>query len=122
MTPPQPIGLLLIGAMSSGQVILGELLSSRARLRFPSRPHRLSINSRSSSKSKRTAYREIPNCLTQGVHPKAVSPRQDPRSRLPPQTLEMIDSFTAAPLHAISPEFATLDLSDAHSLLITIRD
>ncbi len=74
MTPPRPIGLLPIGllpigAMSSGQVFLGELLSSRARLRFPSRPHRLSINSRSSSKSKRTAYREIPNCLTQGVHP-----------------------------------------------------
>ncbi len=33
MTPPQPIGF--IGAMSSSQVILGELLSSRARLRFP---------------------------------------------------------------------------------------
>jgi hypothetical protein len=30
MTPPKSIG-----AMSSSQVILGELLSSRARLRFP---------------------------------------------------------------------------------------
>jgi hypothetical protein len=35
MTTPQPIGLQHIGAMSSSQVILGELLSSRARLRFP---------------------------------------------------------------------------------------
>ena len=35
MTPPQPIGLQHIGAMSSSRVILGELLSSRARLRFP---------------------------------------------------------------------------------------
>ena len=34
MTPPQPIGLQPIGAMSSSRVILGELLSSRARLRF----------------------------------------------------------------------------------------
>jgi hypothetical protein len=32
MTPLQPIG-----AMSSSRVILGELLSSRARLRFPGR-------------------------------------------------------------------------------------
>ena len=34
MTPPQPIGVQPIGAMSSSRVILGELLSSRARLRF----------------------------------------------------------------------------------------
>jgi len=43
MTPPKPIGLKpigvhTIGAMSSSRVILGELLSSRARLRFPSHP------------------------------------------------------------------------------------
>jgi hypothetical protein len=34
MTPPQPIG-----AMSSSRVILGELLSSSARLRFPGCAH-----------------------------------------------------------------------------------
>ncbi len=39
MTPPQPIGLQPIGAMSSNRVILGELLYSRARLRFPGQPH-----------------------------------------------------------------------------------
>ena len=33
MTTPQPIG-----AMSSSRVLLGELLSSRARLRFPGQP------------------------------------------------------------------------------------
>ena len=38
MTAPQPIGLQHIGAMSSSQVILSELLSSRARLRFPGQP------------------------------------------------------------------------------------
>ena len=43
MTHPKPIGLKpigvhTIGAMSSSRVILGELLSSRARLRFPSHP------------------------------------------------------------------------------------
>jgi hypothetical protein len=35
MTPPQPIGVQPIGAMSSSRVILGQLLSSRACLRFP---------------------------------------------------------------------------------------
>ncbi len=41
MTPPHPVGLQHIGAMSSSRVILGELRSSRARL--PSQAN-LSIN------------------------------------------------------------------------------
>jgi hypothetical protein len=63
MTPPQPIG-----AMSSSRVFLGELLSSRARLRFPGQPHAQTINSRSSRKYQRTAYRDFLLCLTPGVH------------------------------------------------------
>ena len=35
MTAPASIGSQHIGAMSSNRVFLGELLSSRARLRFP---------------------------------------------------------------------------------------
>jgi hypothetical protein len=38
MTPLQP-AVQPIGAMSSSRVFLGELLSSRARLRFPGHPH-----------------------------------------------------------------------------------
>jgi len=42
MTAPHPFG-----AMSSSRVILGELLSSRARLRFPGRPQAQPITPRS---------------------------------------------------------------------------
>ena len=64
MTPPA-----FIGSMSSGRLFLGELLSSRARLRFPGHAHTPTIHSRSSSKTQRTANRDFSLCLTPGVHP-----------------------------------------------------
>jgi hypothetical protein len=64
MTPPA-----FIGSMSSGRLFLGELLSSRARLRFPGHAHAPTIHSRSSSKTQRTANRDFSLCLTPGVHP-----------------------------------------------------
>ena len=70
MTSPQPIGLPLIGRMSSSQVFLGGLLSSRARLRFPGHAQAQPSTPRSPSKSQRTAYRAFQHCLTQGVHPR----------------------------------------------------
>ncbi len=69
MTPPA-----FIGSMSSGRLFLGELLSSRARLRFPGHAHTPTIHSRSSSKTQRTANRDFSLCLTPGVHPILSSP------------------------------------------------
>jgi hypothetical protein len=75
MTPPA-----FIGSMSSGRLFLGELLSSRARLRFPGHAHAPTIHSRSSSKTQRTANRDFSLCLTPGVHP-TVKPFQQELTR-----------------------------------------
>ena len=88
MTPPQPIGYN-IGAMSSSRVILGELLSSRARLRFPGHAQPATPNSRPPSKVQRTAYRAFPTCLTQGGHSTLfylVNPPKPPKFPQPTQT------------------------------------
>jgi hypothetical protein len=55
MTPPS-----FIGAMSSSRVILGGLLSSRARLRFPGRPSCSTHSSRS--------HKQIPANGKQGFY------------------------------------------------------
>jgi hypothetical protein len=63
----RPLGC--IGVVSSSPVILGQLRSRRARLRFPNRLHAKTIHSRSARKLPPAAYREFFPCLTQGVHP-----------------------------------------------------
>src|SRR5271155_683827 len=59
----------VIGAMSSNRVILGELLSSRARPRFPGQPQPATSTPVSSSQMHRTAHRDFLHCLTPGGHP-----------------------------------------------------
>ena len=78
MTPPrpigvqpigvQPIGVQPIGAMSSSRVILGELLSSRARLRFPGHAQPATATPVRTRQSQRTAHRDFSHCLTPGGH------------------------------------------------------
>jgi hypothetical protein len=71
MTPPQPIGF--IGAMSSNRVILGELLSSRARLRFPGHTQ---AQPQLPSAQQNLSERQTGTSAT--VSPKGVTPKRTP--------------------------------------------
>jgi hypothetical protein len=77
---PGHIGPGHIGAMSSGQVILGELLSSRARLRFPSHAHpQPSTPVRQENPSERQTGL-LPRVSKKGVTLKANRPLSTPES------------------------------------------
>ena len=80
MTSPRPLGLQSIAAMSSSRVILGELLSSRARLRFPGQPQ-----AQPSTPVRQEKYSERHTGLFQSVSPKGVTP--PPQNPVKPPTL-----------------------------------
>jgi hypothetical protein len=89
MTPPRPIGLQPIGAMSSSRVILGELLSSRARLRFPGPPQ-----TATATPVRQAKLSERQTGLFQSVSPKGFTPEsvKDRKASLP----QSGDGFGAA--------------------------
>src|SRR5215469_3457187 len=64
----------LIG-MSFSEVFLGELLSSRARLRFPRYTRSATRECCSSRKMQRTATVELHNCLKKGRSPSLKEPQ-----------------------------------------------
>ena len=72
MTPPRPIG-----AMSSSRIILGELLSSRARLRFPGR-----AQAQPSTPVRQANPSERHTGLFQSVSPKGFTPTHSAETNL----------------------------------------
>ena len=109
MTPPrpigvqpigvQPIGVQPIGAMSSSRVILGELLSSRARLRFPGHAQPATATPVRTRKSQRTAHRDFSHCLTPGGHSIGVLKQQRGMRQFRTRGLNQVgNEFTLATL------------------------
>jgi hypothetical protein len=85
MTPPGSIG-----AMSSSRVILGELLSSRARFRFPGQ-----AQAQPSTPIRLPKLSEWHTGLFQSVSPKGFTPpaAESVKSRTPPSTVHPADSM-----------------------------
>jgi len=97
MTPLQPIG-----AMSSSRVILGELLSSRARLRFPGQ-----AQAQPSTPVRQVNLSERHTGLFQTVSLKGFTPAPPTPQALPspfsPQTIENKPPKHSASLPIITP-------------------
>jgi len=106
VTPP-----VSIGAMSSSQVILGELLSSRARLRFPGytqAPPSTPVRQANRSERHTGIFQSV---SLKGVTPKPPNSCQAPWLNLFPQPPHSKRNKVSQLLHIISPKSRQLEPS-----------